>query len=194
MNERLKENTVWGAGTLTACTGLYLITNRITDGFEGSYKMYFDWELGLALVPWMILVYCSFYGLLVLAFLTSKTREDLMNLSYSMVFCALVAAVCFVLFPGELGYTRAEDAGVFKPLYDLLFVLDKPTNLFPSLHVAFSYVAVVFFVDQTSRVPLKLLAWTWLIAICFSVVLVHQHHVFDIFSGLALGWLARRVI
>jgi membrane-associated phospholipid phosphatase len=189
----VREKLIWGVGCLTACTGLYLVTNRLTDDFDDRAQMYFQWELDIPLIPGFILLYTSFYFLLLLGFWACKTRVDLQNLSVQMFVCAIIAAFVFVACPGELGYTRSEETGLFKPIYDLLFSLDKKTNLYPSLHIAFSYVATWCVLGQTRSVIFKLLFLIWFVGICCSVVLVHQHHLFDVMTGLALGMVARKI-
>lgn len=189
----LREKLNWGAGYLTACTVLYLVTNRLADSFDDRAQIYFQWELGIPLIPCFILLYTSFYFLLLMGFWACKTKVDLQNLSVQMGVCVIIATVVFIAFPGELGYTRTEETGLFKPIYDLLFSLDKPTNLYPSLHIAFSYVATWFVLGQTRSAIFKLLLLIWFVGICCSVVLIHQHHLFDIVTGLALGIVARRV-
>lgn len=194
MNISLREKLTLGTGCLTACAGIYLLTNQISFGFDNRAQMFFDWELNIPLIPCFILVYFSFYFLLVLAFLACRNKVDLHNLTGQFLFCAIVGALIFLAFPGELGYTRAQETGLFKPIYNLLFALDNPTNLYPSLHVAFSYVAFRFVLGQARSALLKLLTGLWFVGICSSVVLVHQHHLFDIVSGLALAIVARRLI
>ena len=190
----LREKLIWGAGCMTACTSLYLVTNLLSDGFENKAQMFFQWELDIPLIPCFIILYVSFYLLLVLGFLACRTKIELQNLTGQMIFCAIIAALIFVIFPGELGYTRAEETDLFKPVYDLLFELDRPSNLYPSLHIAFSYVSLGFVLGQTRSTIFKSLLALWFIGICSSVILVHQHHLFDIVTGLALALVARRVV
>ena len=194
MEIRLSEKLKYGAVTLAFCTGLYLVTNRITSGFENTTQMFLQRELGIPLIPCFIILYTSFYLLLVLGFFSCPTRNELKNLSYQMMLSSVIACSCFLVFPGELGYTRMESAGEFRPIYELLYVLDKPANLFPSLHITFSYVALFFTLAQTKRFIWKTMLVLWFFGICASVVLVHQHHLFDIATGLALGVFVRRVV
>ncbi len=190
----LREKLVWGVGCITACTSLYTVTNLLSDSFENKAQMFFHWELDIPLIPCFIILYVSFYLLLILGFLACRTKIELQNLTGQMIFCAIIAAIIFVIFPGELGYTRTEDTGLFKPVYDLLFELDRPTNLYPSLHIAFSYISLGFVLSQTRSTIFKSLLVLWFIGISSSVILVHQHHLFDILTGLALALIARRVI
>ena len=54
-----------GVGT-GYCSLLYMATNKLAMGFEGKHQVFMDWELDIPLVPWMILVYVSFYLLIAL--------------------------------------------------------------------------------------------------------------------------------
>ena len=59
MTERLREIIFWGGGSSSSL--LYGGTNHIANGYSDKAQMYFDWELEIEIVPWMILVYISFY-------------------------------------------------------------------------------------------------------------------------------------
>jgi len=194
MKERLREIIFWGGGLAIVSSLLYGGTNHIANGFSDKAQMYFDWELGIEIVPWMILIYISFYLILVLGFFACRDREAIKSYCYSMILSSFIAAVVFLVFPGELGYSRAEDVGVFKPLYDWLYRIDKPVNMYPSLHITSSMIATYFISDSTKKAWVRVGVWTWFVAIGFSVILVHQHHLFDIVTGLALGLFVRRVV
>ena len=194
MESTLVEKLKYGALTLTFCTGLYLVTNRVTSGFENKFKMFLQWELEIPLMPCFIILYTSFYLLLVLGFLSCRTRHELKNLSYQMMLSSVIACSCFLILPGELGYTRMDSTGVFQPIYGLLFMLDNPTNMFPSLHITLSYVTLFFTLAQTKRLIWNIGLVLWFFGICASVILVHQHHIFDIATGLVLGVFIRRLM
>ena len=194
MEITLGEKLKYGAVTLAFCSGLYLSTNRITSGLENTSQMFLQWELEIPLIPCFIILYTSFCLLLVMSFLSCPTRQELKNLSCQMILSSVIACSCFLILPGELGYMRKESAGLFQPIYDLLFVLDNPTNLFPSLHIALSYIALFSSLAQTKWFIWKTGLVLWFFGICASVVLVHQHHLFDIATGLVLGVFVRRMI
>ncbi len=62
----------------------------------------------------------------------------MVSLAYAFLVGTLASTVVFVLFPGELGYSRPEYVAEFDFLFQLLYQLDRPHNLYPSLHVTFS--------------------------------------------------------
>jgi membrane-associated phospholipid phosphatase len=91
-----------------------------------------------------------------------------------------------------LGFSPVAVDALHQPLFGLLAVVDTPHNLAPSLHVAFSALILLGCAARTSLT----LAWSyrfWLLIMALSTVLVHQHHLFDVISGLALALIMRRI-
>ena len=84
-----------------------------------------------------------------------------------------------------------------EPLYasafSALFGVDKPHNLMPSLHVVFSCL-ILFMCRDGANVVLRVLLFVWVVLIVASTVLVHQHHLIDALTGLAVVMLLRRYI
>ena len=65
--------------------------------------------------------------------------------------------------------------------------MDKPYNHFPSLHVAFSWLAVhASQVSRRTRVGLAVLA----VGISVSTLFVKQHYIADVLYGFGLAWTA----
>jgi membrane-associated phospholipid phosphatase len=75
-----------------------------------------------------------------------------------------------------------------------MFSIDLPHNMAPALHVVFSALILFAALDASRLTPTKILWWSWLILICASTILVHQHHLLDVISGLAMATLSRRWI
>ena len=96
-----------------------------------------------------------------------------------------------LLLPAELGFVRNEDAGSHARLYEALYAVALPHNLVPSLHIVLTTLVVLSLMDSGVRVMRYVYA-TWLSLITVSVLLVHQHHIVDVVSGLALAALCRR--
>jgi membrane-associated phospholipid phosphatase len=108
-----------------------------------------------------------------------------------MMIAMIIAGFIFVLFPGECGFQRPnpDELGAFGIFFKILYSLDKPHNLFPSLHITYCYLGLRAFIDHTNKYWLKSLFAIWFVLICFSVILTYQHHLFDLVSGLLLGFL-----
>lgn len=146
-------------------------------------QIHFDWETGLPLIPAFIYPYFSIFLLFLLP-LFALDVSALRQLAKQLVVATLVAGATFLLLPTKLGFEPSTLE--LPPLFSLLASLDLPYNLVPSLHVTYSALTISA-VSSNSPAWLKPLLWLWLGAMCVSVVLVHQHHLLDVVSGLILA-------
>lgn len=165
----------------------YLGANQLATENPDRHAMYMDWELGVPLVPWMIVIYLSYVGVFLLLPMVMKKEQALVSLAYSFLASTLVATVIFVLFPGELGYHRPEYVAGFDFFFQGLYEIDRPHNLYPSIHVTFSALTAWAMVHQTNVRWFHVAILGWAVLLAASVILVHQHHLFDILTGLLLA-------
>ncbi|MBI1289100.1 MAG: phosphatase PAP2 family protein [Flavobacteriales bacterium] len=184
----------WVTIVLSIFLVTYLTANSLASQNPHRYEMYSTWELNVPLVPWMIVVYLSYVGVFLLLPMLMKTGRSIQSLAYAFLTSIGVSTVIFVLFPGELGYHRPEHVAGFNYLFQALYDVDKPHNLFPSLHVTFSSMTALAIAHQSDVRWFRWVIAGWALLIALSVVLVHQHHVFDIVTGLMLGFCCFRFV
>lgn len=163
---------------------LYGFCNWLASTHLHNYKLWMNWELSIPLIPPMIVFYLSL-NLLTAVPLFTLEADQIRSLGKSMIVSTFVAAVFFLLLPAAVGFSRTADVGIWTPFFKTLFSLDNPTNTFPSLHITYSFLVVRSV--SSVRLTSKAFLWSWFTLICASVLLVHQHHVIDIFGGIALG-------
>lgn len=177
----------WVAIVLSIFLVMYLTANQLASQNQNRYEMYMDWELSIPLVPWMIVVYLSYVGVFLLLPFIMKSGYSIICLAYGFLAAILASTFVFVIFPGELGYDRPEYIPGFDLLFQTLYEVDKPHNLYPSLHVTFSSLTAMGMAHQVRVEWFRRAIAGWAVLIAASVVLVHQHHVFDIVTGLMLA-------
>ena len=187
-NERNRAITIWGAISLIFSTVVYFGTNEIASKSEHFYKLYFEFERDIPMVPWMVYIYQSFALLIVITYFSIKSPQKIKAYSISFMSSCGIAAVFFILFPTELGFSRTENIEGYEFMYNLLHMVDKPHNLAPSLHITYSALGAYVLSSEIQSKFLKRMIWLWFLLICSSIVLVHQHHLFDIFSGILLSF------
>ena len=191
---RLQAMVFWGGTCVLFCLTVYLGTNEIASNIEKHYGLYFDFEKDIPLVPWMIYFYTSFHILLVLNFFIIKDPRVIKAFTLSLMFSSLIASIVFLLFPGELGFSRTDNISGYEFIYNVLHEIDHPYNLYPSLHITFSVLTAFAMIDQTKQKWFHLFLSIWILLICASVVLVHQHHLFDVLTGLVLAYFAIKLV
>ena len=185
---RLKTIAIFTPITTLAFALVYGLCNSQAAKASTHYPLFFDWELSIPLVPWMIYPYLSLNALFVLAAFVLKNSESIKGYCLSMIYSVFIAGIIFYFFPGRLGFVREVVPG-YENLYQAMFDIDHPHNLFPSLHVTYSSLSMWAMMEQTKQKWFHGFLWLWLVTISASVVLVHQHHLFDIVSGLVLAIL-----
>jgi membrane-associated phospholipid phosphatase len=75
----------------------------------------------------------------------------------------------------------------------LLYSMDLPHNLMPSLHVSWSALFVIS-LRSASPAWLRRAFEAWFVALCTSVLLVHQHHVLDVAGGILVALAAKLAV
>ncbi len=189
--ERLRRYLLLALGLDLLFFPVYGGLNLLTSLRSHRFHFYLDWELRIPFWPELMLGYGS---LLVLFLLPpfALSPAALTGLARRFVSATLIAAISFLLFPAQLGFERAEAPGLYGPVYRMLYTIDLPHNLVPSLHVAYSTLTLAA-LGSVSGPWLRRLLTLWLGFICLATLLVHQHHLLDIAGGLALGgWLHLR--
>ena len=157
------------------------------------YAMFTEWELKIPLIPWMIYPYISLNLLLVVAAFVLKEVSSVKGFCMSLIIAAVIAGFIFYFFPGQLGFVRETVPG-YEHFFDFMFAIDHPHNLYPSLHVTYSTLAILAMIEQTSNKIFHAFMWVWLLLISSSVVFVHQHHLFDIVTGFILALILYKTV
>ena len=105
----------------------------------------------------------------------------------------LVAMLCYILFPSrqELRPLVFERDNLFSQTMGLLYRIDTPTGVCPSLHAAYAIaVCSAVLKDKLALRSVKLGVTLFTLAVCASVCFVKQHSALDVLAALPLCLLA----
>ena len=189
-----KTYVIWAAWVGIAFFSIYPSCNWLTSRRTNYFNLYLEGELSLPFVPEFMLVYLSMYILFAMPPFFLNVVE-LNALGKQLISGTLISGLIFLFLPAKLRFIRSvPQDGFYGPLYSTLFSLDMPHNMVPSLHVVFSAL-ILFSIAATMRTIAQKLFWYgWLVLICVSTLLVHQHHLLDVITGLAIAGLLRKLI
>ena len=144
---------------------------------------------------YFFLPYVSWFFLLAwsLLYFADKSREDFLRLCYLMFTGMTFCLGCYLLFPNGLDLRPAQlGDNLFCSLTGLLYAVDTPTNVCPSIHVS-SAVAVWVTARRSAlfrnRPGVRWGLFALVAAICLSTVFLKQHSVVDVVCGVALSLL-----
>ena len=183
----------WQGLAMSTFVVVYGLCNYYASKQEKLYPLYFEWELNIPHIPLMMLIYRTL-DIILIGVLFWLNEENMKKFSKAMIFSIFVAAPIFLIFPTQLGFPRLENFENFEIFYKVLYSLDKPHNLFPSMHV--TYAALGLWTINKEHIEKKYLKYFtsfWLVLICSSIILVHRHHILDIPSGLLLALISYKI-
>jgi len=164
----------------------YLAANDYAARAALRYEFYFSWEQQIPFIPAWIIVYLSIF-LWFWTPLFALEQAAITRFSRAFLLTTLIASVMFFLFPAEPLFDRSLHHVEHSVVYRLVYWMDKPHNLFPSLHIA--YITLFLAVFSREKSPCLLLYYIWAALMMVSVLLTHQHGVVDIVGGIGLGLL-----
>ncbi len=178
---------IWSIPVTLAFFGIYPLCNWVTSLRAVTYGLYLPFELSIPFVPAFVWVYLSMYALFVLPGFLLAPRE-LAALAKRLIAGTLLSGAVFLLVPSHLGFPREVPPDpVQAAIYARIFSLDLPHNMAPSLHVVWSALFLAALARAASSRAARGLFYSWLALIAASTVLVHQHHLVDVASGLGLA-------
>lgn len=194
--QRWLATLLWGSLVTAWFVVVYGGADWITAQRSLRIPVHTDWELALPFMPAWVVVYMSIYLVFLAAPLALPTVRQLRALALAECAVILVAGICFLLLPSQLAYPPTpSDLGVWRGLFDFADWLNRDYNLAPSLHVGLTVICVSAYAHQSTQ-PAKVFWWSWAVLVAVSTVLTHQHHLFDVLTGWALGlaggWLYQR--
>lgn len=170
----------------------YGLSNYLAEKQFNRLALYWDWELAIPFVPWLIWGYASMLVLFLFP-VFQLDAQGIHRLGRQLIMGIVIATGCFLIFPAELGYTRVLPELGYQAIYQFIFRVDYPYNLVPSLHVVLSSLILLAIMESAPPIWWSVY-FVWLVIICLSVVLVHQHHLIDVVSGLLLALFCRFMI
>lgn len=190
---------LWALIPVAACyilqTLLYYGTKLLAEGkYHYSPALPLDYELPL--IPVFVIAYVLSYPYWGLSYLyIARTGRDMTKrLIAADVTMKLICAAFFIWYPTTIVRPEIAGEGLCQFFLRLVYAVDSPVNLFPSLHVAMSWLCwrPLGLVGDAPR-WLKVSSFVFVVLVMFSTVFTKQHFIIDVPAGAVLGELSYQV-
>lgn len=180
----IKESALVNACFLVVFAG----ANFLTGLHAWRIPIHFPWEGSIPFVPQASLVYLSIAPTMTLVAYSLKGKHsELVHFRTVLVVEILVAGMFFLLVPAELapGFARSAPSP-WSALVVAASTVGMRYNLFPSLHVAFSWTTAWHGSrGRSMTIGIALFLWAGLVTV--STLVLHLHHVLDLAGGILLA-------
>jgi membrane-associated phospholipid phosphatase len=181
----LSQNILLGVMTMAIGMPIYTVPNILYGDRPGIGLSTFIDDF-IPFVPWTILGYALVYVFIFLPVFTIKHRPIFLRMIAGFLLCSLIALPFFIFMPVRMprpGIPTQEN--IFYWGVALNYILDKPVNCFPSLHVANAVFATACCIKLAPRVGIWGILGSSFIAI--STTTLRQHFVADVVAGTAIA-------
>ena len=152
----------------------------MTSAFEGMIPFQPAW----------IIIYfgCFLFWGFNYILIARRGREEWFRFLWADLCAELVCGLFFILMPTT--NVRPEIAGtdLASQLVTMLYQMDPPQNLFPSIHCMVSWFCFIG-VRSDRRIPLWYRSFNcvFALAVCASTLFLKQHCIPDVFAGILLA-------
>ena len=167
----------------------YLLTKIITDNIA-AYDLSTELDSCIPFSPFFIFFYILAYAQWLFSYIYHfrQSKESCYQLATSDLLSKIICAVCFILIPTTITRPVITGNGFFESITGIIFSLDTPVNLFPSMHCLMSWLCF----RSSGLINRPSFAYTAVqfilsILVFASTVLVKQHFFIDIIFGIIVA-------
>jgi hypothetical protein len=153
-------------------------------------------DAAIPFVGWTVWIYLSGLAFIIAPVFVLRHVDAFQHAARSYALTLLGSFACFLAMPVSAVHLRdsagaANFTGLVAWVADMLYGVDPPYNLFPSLHVSLSALA---WWSMTAAYPGRRRALAIMACLIMgSVLTTRQHLVIDVAGGLALAWTAHAI-
>jgi hypothetical protein len=181
----IAQNILLGIMTMAIGMPIYTVPN-ILFGDRPGMSLSTPLDEMIPFAPWTILGYALVYVFIFLPVFTIKHRPIFWRMVVGFLVCSFIALPFFIFMPVRMprpGIPTQEE--IFYWGVALNYILDKPVNCFPSLHVANAVFATACCMKLSPRVGFWGIVGSSFIAL--STTTLRQHFIADVVAGTAIA-------
>lgn len=173
------------------CSIIYLISFNHLEKISLNYNMIlsnFDYKIPfveyfvIPYIVWFPYVGISFY------YFYKNDIQEFYKLCFYIFTGMFISLIIFRIFPSELNLRVVIDAqkNIYSKIINYIYLVDTPTNTFPSIHVYNSLVVNYILNKNNFKKFTKYLSNILMILICLSTMFIKQHSIYDVIFAFLL--------
>ncbi|MBE6632460.1 MAG: phosphatidic acid phosphatase [Ruminococcaceae bacterium] len=177
---------------------LYFITENLIPR-ENCYVIHGALDDIIPFCEVFVIPYVFWYLLIVisLGYFLLYNIDSFKKLQTFIIITQICAMAIYIAFPNmqDLRPTEFPRENIFTDVIGFLYSFDTDTNVFPSLHVAYSIgIASVWLKEKGVSKWWKAFVLVAVILICLSTAFIKQHSILDAFGAIPVCLLAEGIL
>ena len=174
--------------------GAFYSTRPVNRFIHGPIENYLNLTTKLdemiPVVPWWVLIYIFAYIFWLVSYIwiAKESKEMCCRFLTADMIGKILCTFIFIAFPTTNIRLELPTDDFAKPVLEIIYFLDTPDNLFPSMHCSVSWFAARY-AAKCNKIPLwhKISAFVVSILIFMSVLFTKQHVILDVFGGVLVA-------
>lgn len=167
-----------------ALPGYMVISYTVDTSNSPSLAFFLDDKIPF--IPWTIAIYDWIYIIIFIPLFTVRDIHLLKVVAKAFTFIILISLSVFILFPVKIERPELTNPKNFFEWWVWVnYTLDKPTALFPSMHVSNAILSALITVHWSKKIGIPALLLS--LAISISTLTVKQHFIADVIAGCILA-------
>lgn len=167
----------------------YFLTKLITNNAV-AYDLSTEIDKCIPFSPFFILFYILAYAQWLFSYIYHfrQSEKCCYQLATSDLLSKIICTVCFIFIPTTIARPAISGNGFFESITGIIFALDTPINLFPSMHCLMSWLCFRSsgLINRPSFVYTSV-QFIFSLLVFASTVFVKQHFFIDIIFGIVVA-------
>ena len=173
----------------------FVIVERVNIGAEyHTIHMFMD-----DLIPFsefFVIPYLSWHVITVIMiiYLYRNDREVFRKMMQFFIVGSIISFAVFLIYPSchSLRPDSFEHDNIFTWIVSMIYLLDTPTNVCPSMHVigSIGLMFAAMYANERMSIPVKTAMAVTVFFICVSTLFVKQHSIVDAVAALPASFIA----
>jgi membrane-associated phospholipid phosphatase len=156
-----------------------------------EYNFLTDLDIAIPFIPEFIWVYHTLIPIIgISAIVLIKNRKLFFSTLNGYIIATIILSIFYIFLPSFYPRQLITDSSVSSYMVELTRLIDNANNTFPSGHVTFSWLLALFLMKSDCAKKWKWLGPTyliWAILISISTLVLKQHYIVDVISGIILA-------
>ena len=177
---------------------LYFLTEQFIP-LERCHLIHIPLDDRIPFCEWFVIFYVGWYALIVLSlgYFLLYNINSFRNLQTYIILTQALAMTVYILYPSyqDLRPTVFPRENILTAIVGLIYRIDTPTGICPSLHVAISVALSSIWLREKGISPwLKAVIVLFCLGVCLSVLFIKQHSLVDAIAAIPLCLIAERFV
>lgn len=138
--------------------------------------------------PRWVVIYVACFAYWAVGYVLMARQDNWYSIMTGEVLAKLLCGAIFLLIPTTNIRPEITGSGLTDWLMGLIYQLDRPLDLFPSIHCMESWICFRAVLGQ-KKIPkwYQIFAGIFTLLVCLSTLFTRQHVIADVIAGVLLG-------